>query len=132
MPDKVQFSLVSPERLLMSSDVDMVVVPGTDGDFGVLPGHAPVISTIRMGVIEVHDGSHVERMFISSGVCEVSANRCTVLADEAAPVAGLERAELEQRLKDAEEDLTEAKADDEAYAAAEKIARLKGMLDALQ
>ena len=132
MADKVHFSLVSPERMLLSGEVDMVVVPGTDGDFGVLPGHAPVISTIRMGVIEVHDGSRVERMFISSGVCEVSADRCTILADEARPVANLERAELDQKLKDAGEDLADARGEDEAYAAAEKIERLKGMLDALQ
>ena len=57
MADKLHFELVCPEKLLMSTDVDMVVVPGTEGDFGVLPQHAPVVSTLRTGIIEVHNGA---------------------------------------------------------------------------
>ena len=129
MTGKVHYDLVSPERLLRSGEADMVVVPGSDGDFGVLPGHAPVISTIRPGVIEVHEaGADSERIFISGGVCEVSADRCTVLADEAVAVGDLDRSDLEQRLKVAEADLVDAKTDDQAHHAADAVVLLKDLL----
>ena len=129
MADKVAYELVSPERLLRSGEADMVVVPGTEGDFGVLPGHAPVISTIRPGVLEIHDGGgETDQIFIAGGLCEVSADRCTVLADDAVPVAELDRADLEQRLKNAEEDLADAKTDEAAYKASTAAALLKDML----
>jgi F-type H+-transporting ATPase subunit epsilon len=81
MTEKVEFELVSPERLLVAKAVDMVVVPGTEGDFGVLRGHAPLISTLRLGVIDIHDaGAVAERIFVAGGFAEVTAERCTVLA----------------------------------------------------
>lgn len=100
MADKVQFELVSPERLLMARPVDMVVVPGAEGDFGVLAGHAPLISTVRTGVIDVYEnGSVSERIFVASGFAEVTAERCTVLAEEAVPLADLDRAALDGELR---------------------------------
>ncbi len=129
MADTVKFDLVSPERLLRSEDVDMVVIPGSEGDFGVLPGHAPIISTIRPGVIEVHKGTATpERIFISGGICEVSADRCTVLADDAVEVASLDRAGVEKRLKDAEEDLVDAKTDLDQHKASTAVAVLREMM----
>ena len=88
MADRVQFELVTPERLVLSTDVEMVVVPGTEGNFGVLPGHSPLISTIRPGTIEIYDTRPTvsERIFVVSGIAEVTPERCTVLADEALPV----------------------------------------------
>jgi F-type H+-transporting ATPase subunit epsilon len=131
MADKVKFDLVSPERQLRSEDVDMVVVPGSEGDFGVLPGHAPIISTIRPGVIEVHRGAAApDRIFISGGICEVSSDRCTVLADDAVEVASLDRANLEKRLKDAEEDLADAKTDLDQHKASTAVAVLREMMTA--
>ena len=86
--DKVHFELVTPARLLVVEDADMVVVPGGDGDFGVLPGHAPLLSTLRAGVVHLYDGDAiVERIFVSGGFAEVTAERCTVLAEEAVRVA---------------------------------------------
>src|SRR5919106_2677793 len=106
MADKVEFELVSPERLLLSEQVDMVVVPGTEGNFGVLPRHAPLISTMRPGVIEIHDGGQVgSRIFVVDGFAEVTPERCTVLAEYAVPVDEIDRAESEQKLKNAREDL---------------------------
>ena len=129
MADKVAYELVSPERLLRSGEADMVVVPGTEGDFGVLPDHAPVISTVRPGVLEIHDGGgEADQIFVAGGLCEVSEDRCTVLADDAVPVAELGRADLEQRLKNAEEDLADAKTDEAAYKASTAAALLKDML----
>ena len=82
----MQFELVTPERLLISEPVEMVVVPGTEGNFGVLPGHALLISTIRPGTIEVYEGRTVtRRIFVVGGIAEVTPERCTVLADEAVP-----------------------------------------------
>ena len=109
----------------------MVVVPGTEGNFGVLPGHAPVISTVRPGVLEIHDGNaEPDQIFIAGGVCEVSADRCTVLADEAVPVTDMDRADFEQRLKNAEEDLANAETDEAVHKASIAAALLKDMLQA--
>jgi F-type H+-transporting ATPase subunit epsilon len=96
MADKVQFELVSPEKLLLSEAVDMVVVPGTEGNFGVLAGHSLLISTVRPGVIDVYEGNEVsERIFVSGGFAEVTAERCTVLADEAVPLSALDAAAID-------------------------------------
>lgn len=120
--DKVAFELVSPERLLVSEPVDMVVVPGAEGDFGVLPRHAPLISTLRPGVIRVFAGREVkERIFVAGGFAEVTAERCTVLAEEAVPVGDIDAAKLEQELKNLGEDLADAKTDEEKAALAKRI-----------
>ena len=99
MAEKLQFELVSPEKLLLSEAVAMVVVPGGEGNFGVLPGHALLISTVRPGVIDVYGDEQTEvseRIFVSGGFAEVTAERCTVLADEAMPISSLDRAALDQ------------------------------------
>jgi F-type H+-transporting ATPase subunit epsilon len=117
---KVAFELVSPERLLLSEDVDMVEVPGEEGDFGVLVRHAPLISTLRPGVIKVHDGGSVtQRIFVAGGFAEVTPQRCTVLAEEAVEVGEIDKAAAEQRLSDARDDLLDAK-DDVQKATAER------------
>jgi F-type H+-transporting ATPase subunit epsilon len=122
MADKVQFELVSPERLLVSQPVDMVVVPGSEGDFGVLPGHAPFISTVRPGVIEVYEGSTVtERIFVAGGFAEVTGERCTVLAEEAAPLTDVNRAEVEGELRSLNEELAAARDDSERAAITARI-----------
>ena len=121
--ERVEFELVTPERLVVSRGVDMVVVPGTEGDFGVLPGHTPMISTVRPGIVNVYEGREiVERMFVAGGFAEVTAARCTVLADRAVAVDELDRAAAEQTLKDAREDLADAKTDDERAEAEKQIA----------
>jgi F-type H+-transporting ATPase subunit epsilon len=106
MADRVQFELVTPERLLLSEMVEMVVVPGTEGNFGVLPGHAPLISSIRPGTIDVYEGQSVtRRIFVVSGLAEVTPERCTVLADEALPADELDRSAIESELQTVEGNL---------------------------
>ncbi|HWA43728.1 MAG TPA: F0F1 ATP synthase subunit epsilon [Hypericibacter adhaerens] len=118
MADKTQFELVSPERLLISKAVDMVVVPGTEGDFGVLPDHAPLISSVRPGVIAVFEGGQVtDRIFVAGGFAEVTGERCTVLAEQAVPLGDLDKGQIETELKDARDDLTDAKTDADRAAA---------------
>ena len=106
MADRVQFELVTPERLLLSEMVEMVVVPGTEGNFGVLPGHAPLISSIRPGMIDVYEGQTItRRIFVVSGIAEVTPERCTVLADEALPPEELDRGGIETELQTIEGNL---------------------------
>jgi F-type H+-transporting ATPase subunit epsilon len=132
MADLIQFELVSPERLLISREVEMVVVPGSEGDFGVLPGHAPLISEVRPGVIAVFDGGQVqERIFVAGGFAEVTAERCTVLAEQAQPVAEIDRGAAETALKTAREDLGDAKNDEERAAAEGNIAVAEAKISAL-
>lgn len=100
MADRVQFELVTPERLLLSEAVEMVVVPGTEGNFGVLPGHSLLMSTIRPGTIEIYEGRTVtRRIFVAGGFAEVTPEGCTVLADEAVPPDALDRATIEAELQ---------------------------------
>ena len=128
MADKVEFELVSPERLLFSEPVDRGVVPGAEGDFGVLPRHAPLISTLRPGVIRIFEGRTVkDRIFVAGGFAEVTAERCTVLAEEAMPVADLDTAAIDRQLKDLGEDLADAKSDDERAALRQRIAVRQAM-----
>ena len=111
----------------------MVVVPGTEGDFGVLPGHAPLISTIRPGVIAMFENGQVtERIFVVGGFAEVTGERCTVLAEEAAPIADLDRTRIEAALKNAREDLADAKEEPGRKAAEHRVAIEEAKLAALE
>jgi F-type H+-transporting ATPase subunit epsilon len=131
--NKVEFELVAPERLLASALVDMVVAPGEAGDFGVLPGHSLLMSLLRPGVLETWEGNQVtRRIFVAGGFAEVAADRLTVLAEDAVPVADLDRAALEQRVRDAREDVEDAKSDDERRHEEAKLALLEEMLTAVR
>ena len=129
MPDTLHFELVSPEKLLRSGEVFMVVVPGTEGDFGVLPGHAPLVSTIRPGAIEVFATSMAdvpERIFIDGGFAEVGPDGLTILAEGALPVAEIDVEGTALALAEAREALRGATAD-MLTAAEKRVARLEAM-----
>ncbi len=133
MADQVQFELVVPERLLLSERVDMVVVPGSEGDFGALPGHAPLISTLRPGLIETYVGKSVkDRIFVAGGFAEVTRERCTVLAEEAIALADLDRATIEAQIRTAREDIGLAKNAAERAAAERALAVAESKLAVLQ
>jgi len=133
MAEQTQFELVSPERLLVSRPVEMVVVPGTEGDMGVLPEHAPLIATVRPGVIAVFENGQVtERIFVGGGFAEITGERCTVLAEVAMPVAELDRSRIEAALKDARDDLADAKEEAERQAAERRVAIEEAKLAALE
>ena len=126
MPDKIHFDLVSPERLLLSEDVEMVTLPGADGYFGVLPGHAPVISSLKPGVIDVKGGETPGlRLFIRGGFAEVDAEKVIVLAEEAIPLDEFDVTALDARIQNTEEDLAAAKSDAERAHIAETLDHLK-------
>jgi len=122
MAEKIKFELVSPAKLLVSEAVDMVVVPGTEGDFGALALHAPMITTVRPGVIDVHDGGKVgKRIFVAGGFAEVNEERVTVLAEEAIPVTEITADLVSTRLQEAREAVADAKSDAEKAAAAQRL-----------
>ena len=133
MADKVEFELVAPEALVFSAAADMVVVPGTEGDFGVLPGHAPLISLVRPGVIDVHDeGGVTIRIFVAGGFAEVTETRLTVLAEEASPVDALDRGAIEARLERAEKEAGAAETEEEKAAAEKEIGLAGAMIAAIE
>lgn len=104
-----KFELVSPERILASEEVSMVVVPGGDGDFGVLAEHAPLVSSIRPGVVAVYMPSgEVKKIFVSGGFADVTGKLCSVLAEEAVNVNDIDRNMAEQSLKDLRDELVNA------------------------
>ena len=108
----IALEIVSPDRLLLSQPVDMVVVPAAEGEMGVLPGHAPMIVLLQGGTITLHEGGRAtSRLYVSGGFAEVTPERCTVLADEAVPTTELSRAQAQARLQEAEA----------AYAAADRM-----------
>lgn len=132
MADTVAFELVSPAKLLKSEAVEMVVVPGADGDLGVLPGHAPVIANVRPGTIAIFSGGAVsERIFVAGGFVEVTPERVTVLAEVAEPVAGLDRTACEQAIKDAREDVGLARDAGEKAGAEAALAVAEARFDAV-
>lgn len=127
MADKLNFELVSPERLLLSAQVDMVVVPGTEGEFGVLAGHAPLISTVRPGVIVVYDDKAQRRIFVRGGFAEVNAEGLTVLAEEAIDLAALDADALNARIRDAVEDVADATTEAARARAQEQLDSLRAV-----
>ena len=97
MAETTLFELVSPEHLIISKDVSMVVVPGTEGLFGVLPRHTSMLSALAPGVIDIYEEDVItERVFVINGFAEVTGERCTVLAEDVIPVDKLNPEELEE------------------------------------
>lgn len=132
MADKVNFELVSPQRLLMSEAVDMVVVPGAEGDFGVMAEHAPLISTVRPGTITVYQGEAVsDRIFVAGGFAEVTGERCTVLAEEAERLDDIDRPAVESQLQLLRSDLGAARSDEERAVLEARIAIAEAKIEAL-
>jgi len=96
---KIELEIVTPEKLLLKESADMVIVPGGEGDFGVLAGHAPMLSQVRAGTIDIYDGDKIStQIFVEGGIAEVTAERCTVLAEEALMVADIDKSAAEERL----------------------------------
>lgn len=125
MAGTFKFELVSPERILLSVDADQVVVPGADGDFAVLAGHAPVIATLRPGVLDVTAGGTKKRLFVRSGFAEVDPSRLTVLAQQAYDVDDMTTAIVADEMKIAEAELANAKTDEAKAMADTLVSELK-------
>lgn len=118
------FELVSPEKLLFSGEVDSVVAPGADGQFTVLANHAPVMTTLKPGVVTIASAAGAEKHFLRGGFADVSAKGFTILAEQAIALKDVDVAKLDQDIKDAREDVADAKTDEARRAASEKLAEL--------
>jgi F-type H+-transporting ATPase subunit epsilon len=123
-----QFDLVSPEKLLFSGLVDQVDVPGTEGDFGVLAGHAPLMTTLRPGILLLHREGGALKVVVTGGFAEVNPDGLTVLADLAVPVDDFDMAVLAGEIKDTEEGIAASKDD----ASRDKLARRLDQLKVLE
>ena len=128
MAGTFKFELVTPERMALSEDVGQVVVPGVEGDFTVLPGHAPVISALRPGIIDVTlPDARKTRIFVKGGFAEVDADHLTVLAERAIAVEEMDAATVAAELQTAEAELAAAGDDAARLAANAAVERLKAM-----
>jgi F-type H+-transporting ATPase subunit epsilon len=132
MAEPFNFELVSPERLLLSEQVTSVVVPGTDGDFTVLSKHAPLMTTVKAGVVEAALASGgAKRIFVRGGFADVSPDGFTLLAEEAMPIEDLKADVLAAQIKDAEEDLADANGEAKKHAAQARLDQLNELKAAL-
>ncbi len=134
MINALQFELVTPEESLFSREIVMAVMPGAEGEFGVLAGHSPLISTLKPGVIKVyvHDDKSHEDVFVTGGVAHVDGHTCVVLAHEAIPAADLNITDAEARLSKAKNAQEEAKNDSERERAEQDIEMAQAMIDAVK
>ena len=129
MTDKLKFSLVSPAREVFSGAVDHVIAPGTEGDFGVLPHHAPFMSTLKNGVVRVLDGENVSmRVFVRGGFADVTPEGLTILAEEAVNLADVDAGEISERLQDAR---NTSKAEPDNVISGERVAYLEALQAAI-
>jgi F-type H+-transporting ATPase subunit epsilon len=125
MAAKIAFDLVSPEKLLLSAQADMVTVPGTEGYMGVMAGHSPVVTTLRAGMIDVNVNGTDDRYFIRGGFAVIGPTKINVLAEEAIPMTEMDLAVLDQRISDAQEDELAAETDADRSRAAQLVDDLK-------
>ena len=132
MADLFKFELVSPEELLLSQDVRQVLVPGTEGNFTVLPGHAPMLSTLRPGVLDMMDEQgREERVYVRGGLAEVNPTGLIVLAEDAMPLADLSPDMLAQQIKNAEDDVADATDEEKRRRAQEALDHLRDLRSAV-
>lgn len=133
MAETFKFELVLPEQLLLSEDVDQVLVPGTEGDFTILAHHAPVLAVLRPGLMDVIlPGGEEQRYYVRGGFAEAGPGGLTVLAQQAVNINELDRAKLAQEIKDAEEDVADAEDEERRHAATDTLDRLRSIQRTLE
>jgi F-type H+-transporting ATPase subunit epsilon len=132
MAEPFPFELVSPERLLLSESVESVVVPGNDGEFTVLKDHAPFMATIKPGVVVVTlAGGGTQKFFVRGGFADVNAKGLTILAEQAVPTESFNAEAIAVEIRNAEEDLADARDDNARIVAQTKLAQLQDVRAAL-
>ena len=121
------FNLVSPEKMLFSGEVEQVDVPGSEGDFGVLAGHAPLVAMLRPGILTIINGAERQRIVVFGGFAEVSPTGMTVLADTAVPVDDFDRAALAAAITEAEEILADTSDNDRRDRTQRRLEQLRAV-----
>jgi F-type H+-transporting ATPase subunit epsilon len=114
MEHSISLTIVSPESLVLKDTASMVVLPGSEGDFGILPNHAPVVSSLRPGLLKIYENDTVKEMlFISGGFANVSERACTILVEESHFIKDMSLDDLEEHLRNSSEDLEMARTEEE-------------------
>jgi len=132
MADSFNFELVSPERLLLSESASEVIIPGADGEMTVMANHAPVMTNVKPGIVEVKSESGTSNRFVVfGGFADILPDGCTVLAESAVHVDDIDREALEKRIQDTREDLQDAKTDADKALIAERLGNLLTLQDAV-
>jgi len=132
MAETFRFDLVSPERVLVSEDVSEVIVPSNEGDFGMLPNHAPIIASLRPGALTVRGSSGERKYFVRGGLAEGGPEQLTVLAQRAMPLDELDREKIAQEIEWAKEDVEDARDEDTRAQAVDNLERLETLADVLR
>jgi len=127
--EKLNLEVVSPERLIMSKSVDMVSVSGTEGDFGVLPGHTALVSSIRPGLLQIEVGKDVEKFFISGGFIEVIEDKVSILATDVISSNDINVAECEDKIKKCNEKIVASENEVDTKSFIKSIAKYQAMID---
>jgi F-type H+-transporting ATPase subunit epsilon len=122
-----QFELVSPARLVHSGEVEEVIVPGDEGEFGVFADHAPFVSTLKPGILTIKSGSEQKRLYVRDGFAEVNPKGLTVLAEIAVPLEEVSASDMANEIEDAEKALAEAKEGPERDKAARRLEQMKSV-----
>ena len=132
MAETFKFELVSPEKVLVSADVGEVIVPGSEGDFTVLPRHAPVIAMLRPGILRIPSmNGKLGEIYVRGGLADAGPDRLTVLAEQALAVVDIDRELIAQEIKNAEEDFADAQDEDKKRQAEDTLERLRSLSEAL-
>jgi F-type H+-transporting ATPase subunit epsilon len=134
MAETFLFEIVTPAKPMMSLQAELVIIPGAEGNFGVLPGHSPLLSSIRPGTIEIRDKALkvLDQIFVEGGFADVGTDRCTVIAEEAIPVKDITRDEAEERLKKAHDALMVAETFGVRTVAERDLRAAEAMIQALE
>ena len=132
MADTFRFDLVSPERVLVTEDVSEVIVPSNEGDFGMLPNHAPIIASLRPGALTVRGSGGEKKYFVRGGLAEGGPEQLTVLAQRAMPLDELDREKIAQEIEWAKEDVDDAGEEDARAQAVDNLERLETLAEVLR
>ena len=127
--EKIEIDLVSPEKQVFSKMADMVIISGTEGDFGVLPGHAPIVSSIRPGTLEIQDANKIEILFIAGGIVEVLSNKVSVLASEVYSKEDIQVDECESKIGEFTSEMQNMTSDEEKEKSQNEIDKYQAMIN---
>ena len=131
MTEQIHFELVSPESKILSKDITMAVIPGTEGDFGVLAGHMPLVANVATGVVSIYSQNMNDissRIFIAGGVADVTGTQCTLLAEHAIDINDIDKADIQRQISDLEEDIKITEDDIDRLRFHKKLEVLNAML----
>jgi F-type H+-transporting ATPase subunit epsilon len=131
MAETLRFALVSPERELYSGDVDQVDAPGVEGEFGVLPRHAPFMTTLKSGVVRIHEAGRITPVFVRGGFADVTPAGLTILAEEAVRIADVDAVQLDSQITNLRADATDPGDESRRTRALERLQYLEALKAAL-